>query len=194
MIYRVFRLKDKNNNSVVTLLDLVKELEHSLAPEGLTPFGLFHGVFGLATNEAYWVLLANDASIDPLHKIEATGLSVVNQKILEPTVRPEVHEKRSKPGIYVFRWFKIRNKDVDEIARLSNAAWQTFEAGFDTEVQGLFAEVNRDPELGTMLLITWYKNLAVWQDSRAPDKAAKDFFMKRHELTIEATPIATRLI
>ena len=119
---------------------------------------------------------------------------MVEQTVLEPTVRPLVHERRSKPGIYVFRWFSIRNKDVEEIARLSNEAWETFEAGFDTEVQGLFAEVGRAKELGTMLLITWYKDLSVWQDSRAPADAARELFMKRHELTIEATPIATRLI
>ena len=42
----------------------------------------------------------------------------------------------------MFRWFSIDNKDVDEIARLSETAWQTFESGFDTEVQGLFAEAH----------------------------------------------------
>jgi hypothetical protein len=94
--------------------------------------------------------------------------------------------------LFVFRWFSIDNQDVNEIAELSETAWQTFESGFDTEVQGLFAEVNRDSKEGTMLLLTWYKGFDVWLDSRTPDAAARENFLKRHALMREAIPIATQ--
>jgi hypothetical protein len=111
-----------------------------------------------------------------------------------PTVRPTDHTPLSKPGIYVFRWFDVLNKDVDEIASLSEQAWVSFEGDFDSQIQGLFALQNRQGDKGKMLLLTWYKNLTVWQDSRAPSKEAMNLFIKRHELTIEALPIATRLL
>ena len=119
-----------------------------------------------------------------------------------PTVRPLEHVARTVPGIYVFRWFDVNQSDVEEIAALSKEAWNTFEAGFDTQVQGLFAEAGmqqglNEEQLGereTMLLVTWYRDLAVWQDSREPHPKARELFLKRHNLMKEAKPIATRLM
>ena len=190
MIYRIYHLKDVDSNSPTELLRDVEALESKIQDEGHRTYGLFHGLFGLATNELYWVLMSDEALADP---VGPSGLNVVDTKVMVPTVRPLTDTARTKPGIYVFRWFKIKNKYVDEIANLSNQAWETFEAGFDTEVQGLFAEADRSTEDGTMVLNTWYKNLTAWEESRLPDQAARDLFMRRHQLTIEAIPIATRL-
>ncbi len=111
-----------------------------------------------------------------------------------PTVRPIDHSMRTKSGIYVFRWFDVYNRDVDEIVKLSDEAWVTFEGDFDSEVQGLFAESDRSKEKGKMLLLTWYRDLRVWETSRKPSNEARERFLKRHQLTIESTPIATRLL
>jgi len=100
---------------------------------------------------------------------------------------------RSRGGIYVLRWFDVRNRDVDEIVRLSDEAWTPFEEGFDSEIRGLFAECDRSNDQGKMLLLTWYQNLSVWEASRQPSKEAKDRFRRRHDLTIETIAIATRL-
>jgi hypothetical protein len=193
MIYRVFKLKDETSNGLIGLLGSISGLQATLKNKGHVTFGLFPGLFGLATNEIYWVLMSEETVSDPTSEIEASGVNIMNAKTLVPTVRPTMHAPRSEPGIYVFRWFSVKNKDVDEIARLSNLAWATFEAGFDTEVQGLFAEADREDENGNMLLVTWYRNLTVWQDSRLPDQEARDLFQRRHQLTLEAKPVATRL-
>ena len=42
---------------------------------------------------------------------------------LSPTVRPTEHTPRTKGGIYVFRWFDVFNRDVEEIVKLSDEAW-----------------------------------------------------------------------
>ena len=112
---------------------------------------------------------------------------------LNPTVRPVEHTMLTKSGIYVFRWFDVKNRDVDEIVKLSDEAWVSFEEGFDSEVQGLFAERDRSHEQVKMLLLTWYRDLSVWEASRRPAKEARERFLKRHDLTIEAIPIASRL-
>ena len=195
MIYQVLHLKDKNSNGLAALLKTVADLTVTIGKQGHTTFGLFPGLFGLATNELYWVLMSEPGASDPASAIESSGLTICDHKSLVPTVRPTDHVARTEPGVYVFRWFKVRNKDVDEIAALSEQAWRTFEAGFDTAVQGLFAEAERetDNNEGTMLLITWYRDLSVWQDSRQPATEARELFKKRHQLTKEARPIATRL-
>ena len=46
----------------------------------------------------------------------------------------------------------------------------------------------------TMLLVTWYANLTVWEQSRHPPPEAKENFLRRHKLTLSALPVATRLI
>jgi hypothetical protein len=127
-------------------------------------------------------------------QIESATLAPLDSISLVPTVRPTEHTPRTRPGIYVFRWFDVYNKDIEEIAALSNEAWNTFEGGFDTEVQGLFCEEDTSTEKGKMLLITQYTDLSVWEASRNPAPEARENFLKRARLTIEARPICTRLI
>jgi len=42
--------------------------------------------------------------------------------------------------LYVFRFFEVRNADVEEVADLSRQAWETFENSdaYLSEPQGLF--------------------------------------------------------
>ena len=95
-------------------------------------------------------------------------------------------------GVYVFRWFSVDPTTIDEIAQLSATAWPDFESSFDTRVQGLFAEDTETPD--TMLLITWYRNLTVWEQSRHPPQTARENFLRRHKLTLSALPVATTLL
>ncbi len=191
--YCLHLLKDPNRADAT---DLVRFLNGSARPalekQGASVFGIFHGLFGLASNELYLVANSED------HQPDVTGLfagfSLLDSVQLVPTVRPTDHSPRQQPGLYVFRWFSVHTRDIDEIAALSDAAWKTFEGGFDTQVQGLFAEPDRSQEQGKMLLLTWYKNLTVWQDSRKPPPEATENFAKRHQLTLEARPVATRLV
>lgn len=192
--YRVTLIKDTRHPGLQHAGDLLEETVIPwLDEQGITLYGTFIGLFGLATNELYLVTNCTGEHPSPDSLLSENGLDIVSGIELVPTVRPEDHSPREKPGVYVFRWFDVHNRDVDEIARLSGEAWVTFEGGFDTEVQGLFAERTRDAERGKMLLVTWYKDLAVWQESRRPPPEAVENFRRRHELTIEAKPIATRL-
>ena len=192
--YHLFQIKDRDSNND---RNIVEKIQDTLIPvnaaEGNQSFGIFTGVFGLATNELYWITMGDVAFTAVDAAIGKSQFQIQQSMDLVPTVRPTEHTARTRAGLYVFRWFDVLNKDVDEIASLSQAAWVTFEGDFDTQVQGLFAQPDRNAEAGKMLLLTWYKNLTVWQDSRAPSDEARQLFIKRHHLTREALPIATRL-
>lgn len=198
--YEILRIKDTKSNGI---LNIVKTINTQILPEakksGYSLYGLFFGLFGLASNELYWVAVKEHNGpfldgITSLSKMIANHhLSLQESYQLNPTVRPTEHTMRTKGGIYVFRWFDVHNRDVDEIVKLSNEAWIPFEGDFDSEIQGLFAEGDRSHERGKMLLLTRYRDLNVWEASRRPSKEAREKFLRRHDLTIETTAIVTRL-
>jgi len=191
-IYQVSLLKDPNNPGLNKLLEYVRgTLIPDLEKDDMLEYGVFQGLFGLASNELYLVM-SSQRSVSQ-RNIDAK-FQVKECIDLVPTIRPTDHTRRTREGIYVFRWFDVMNKDVGEIAELSAKAWLTFEEGFDTEVQCLFAEQNQESAQGKMLLITWYQDLSVWQESRQPPTVAREYFMRRHQLTLQAKPIATRLL
>lgn len=194
-VYHLLQIKDSNSNNIQNTISKIQDLLIPIAAaEDQVSYGVFTGVFGLATNELYWMTLGNDDTRSLANSVKELDLQVQLTLDLVPTVRPTEHNPRSKAGLYVFRWFDILNKDVDAIASLSETAWISFEGDFDSQIQGLFALQDRQDDKGKMLLLTWYKNLTVWQDSRTPSDAAMTLFKKRHALTIEALPIATRLL
>ncbi len=201
MEYQFLHLKFPASNTFTELRSIITDID--LGKIGVSEWGVFSGIFGLATNELYWVLVDNpdthhDALDNMASRLIDTGVVILDKKRFNPTVRPIEHDARTAPGIYVFRWFDVNKSDVDEITALSKEAWNTFEAGFDTEVQGLFSEAGLNDEHSdereTMLLVTWYRDLTVWQNSREPHPKARELFLKRHGLMKEAKPIATRLI
>ncbi|MFT5011631.1 MAG: hypothetical protein ACI9HY_001473 [Planctomycetaceae bacterium] len=187
MDYQLFHLKDDRNSNSIHLLEQIRRLN---LPNS---WGVFPALFGLGTNELYWVVMSKE-TVCPLH---AEAIKLISQSTLQPTVRPQVHEPRQKPGTYVFRWFEVASQHVDQVVKLSGQAWETFEDGFDTEVQGLFtvSPAMKVAQVACeMLLVTWYRDLSVWQDSRAPDPEATKRFIARQALLNSAVPIATRLV
>jgi hypothetical protein len=198
--YELLRIKDSHSNNFLNLVNTINNEIWSPAKEsGYSLYGLFFGLFGLATNELYLVAMREDNGpssdgMTPLSRLISNHNFIIQENYqLSPTVRPVEHTRRTRGGIYVFRWFDVNNRDVDEIVKLSDEAWVTFEGGFESEVQGLFAERDRSKELGKMLLLTWYRDLSVWETSRRPPEEARERFLKRHNLTYESTPVATRL-
>ena len=184
MSYQLFYLRDATSSNPLRLLSILQRRSHAVSN-----WGIFPGLFGLATNEAYWVIQSESpiCPIEPEDQVE-----LLDQVTLTPTVRPKEYLERSRAGVYVFRWFEVSQSKVDEVVSLSGRAWQTFEGGFDTEVQGLFT-VAPIMDRYSMLLVTWYRNLSVWQDSREPDPQAQQLFRQRQALLDSAKPIATRL-
>lgn len=190
MHYTVTRLKDRHHPANLAAIDAFRE--QSL-PAGIQRFGVFSPLFGLATNEFYAVTWAEQP-----HQLVAVAagldLEITEQHALVPTARPETHAACTTPGVYVFRWFTVETRHINDIVRLSRQAWVTFESGFKTEVQALFREASPGSDVSTMLLVTRYDDLSVWEASRKPAPEARENFQARARLTIEATPIATRLV
>ena len=187
MNYQLLHLRDPSQSTFAGLLAAINRTK------GVSTWGIFPGLFGLGTNELYWVVMAGEDYDPGLGE----GIEIVQRTTLLPTIRPTIHEARHRAGVYVYRWFEVDPEHVDEVVKLSGEAWETFEGGFDTEIQGLFVVA---PEMSVghvkcrMLLVTWYQNLTVWQDSRAPDEQAKQRFVARQALLDSAVPIATRLV
>lgn len=162
--------------------------------QGVAVWGVWHGLFGLASNELY-VVLVGAQEVDASSQLPDDS-RVIDNLVLAPTVRPESSEPCTTPGLYVFRTFAVNNSDVDEVARLSKQAWSTFEAtdAYRAQPMGLFCEADRSAARGTMLLVTWYDGLGSWQTSRTPAPEARDSFRRRHALTHATTAVATRLV
>jgi len=187
MDYQLFHLKDRVSSNPLRLVSQIQALADP------NSWGIFPSLFGLGSNELYWVVMTASTACP----LQSDDIQVLGQTTLQSTVRPFVHEPRQSPGIYVYRWFEVAAVHIDEVVRLSAEAWETFEDGFDTQVQGLFTAAPAMP-VGQarcpMLLVTWYRDLGVWQASRAPDPEATKRFVARQALLDSAVPIATRLV
>ena len=164
-----------------------------LAPAAV--WGVFHGLFGVGSNELIVVTYGDVAGVQDA----VAGLDEVSRAdtlLLEPTVRPTEDAPRAREGLYVFRFFEVEHKDVDEIAALSFEAWKDFETAdvYAAEPQGLFCEQDRSAPDGRMLLCTWYDGLNSWQASRTPPGEARANFRRRQALTKGTVAYATRLL
>jgi len=131
--YQVLLLKDSGRPSNQRLIAfLLGDVKERVEASGGVVFGVFGGLLGLATNEAYLVFSA-DQPLDFRHEFEQAGYQVKQGVQLNATVRPLEHLPASRQGVYVFRWFDVISRDVEEIVALSAAAWPSFEADFDTQ-------------------------------------------------------------
>ena len=163
--------------------------------DGAEIWGAFHGLFGIASNEFIVVTMGNVSGIGSrLYRLR--NLHSHETHFLEPTVRPLEYEPRTREGLYVFRFFRVDNNDVNQIAELSATAWQWFENAdnYRAEPQALFCEQDRSSAEGRMLLCTWYDDLNSWMTSRQPAPEASENFRQRGELTLRTKAYATRLI
>ena len=162
--------------------------------EGVRVWGAFYGLFGIGSNEL--VVMLQSETAEPAAALADAGFAIVERHALAPTVRPTSFAPLERAGLYVFRFFDVRNDDVDEIAALSQQAWTSFEDtdAYAAEPQGLFCDAERSTERGVMLLLTWYDGLGSWQTSRKPAPAARENFQRRHALTEGTIAYATRLI
>ena len=188
MLYQVFELSDNTRPGPPDLIQEIERVKPEIESRGGQVFGVFGGLLGLPSNNLYLVTFAESEITLNLPK----QYEIVATTPLKPTIRPVEHKAASKSGVYVFRWFSVATEHVDEIVRLSGDAWPGFESSFNTEVQGLFVEEAKQPD--KMLLITWYENLNVWQESRQPPTHSRENFIRRHQLTRKALPVGTYLV
>ncbi len=193
------RLKGRERNWQPLAEHLASATLPQVDPLGIRCWGAWSGLFGIASNE---IVLMTSAETNVEHiallnsRLADAPCLIGEQHLLRATVRPNDTRPLTRPGLYVFRFFDVRNADVDEIVRLSSQAWMTFEAtdAYRAEPQGLFCQSDRRAARGIMLLCTWYDGFESWQVSRAPPPEAADNFRRRHALTTATIAYATNLI
>ena len=154
-------------------------------------WGVWEGLFGLANNQAIAITLSE--TDEP--SFWSDGVEVLDEERLLPTARPTSTDRPTKEGLYVFRSMHTVPQHVEEIVRLSEQAWQTFErdGNYVAEPVGLFEPEGPDDSCA-MWLLTWYDGFESWQRSRSPHPDAKSAFMNRHSLLTSTSAIATRLL
>ena len=138
----------------------------------------------------------HDAQATRVREALANVAAVVEQRLLQPTLRPTSTEALALPGLYVFRFFDVMARDIDEFVALSGRAWTTFETAADyrSHPEGLFRPLDAGSVRSTMLLCTWYDGFESWRRSRTPAPAARANFAARHALTLSTWAIATQLV
>lgn len=196
--YCYLRLAGPGRDSAALKALLTEEVLGAWRQAGITVWGIWEGLFGVASNEL--VVIAAAAGEQPVEAFTAvfagSAVGVEEALPLAATVRPSGTTPCQRPGLYVFRSFTVNNADVEEIAGLSAKAWETFENtdDYQAEPQGLFRQLDLSGEGGRMLLVTWYDGLRSWEISRRPAPEAMENFQRRRELTFGTSAIATRLL
>ena len=174
---------------------------------GMRVVGSFMGLFGIGSHELF-TLVAGPAADESLEaRVRAAlpaNVRVVDALALRATARPASDAPLARDGVFVFRFFDVRDGDVDEIVHLSRTAWETFEkpaadaasggAAYASEPVGLFrfADAAGPEARGRMLLLTWYDDLTSWERSRTPAPEATANFRRRAALTTGTIAYATR--
>lgn len=163
-----------------------------------TVVGSFMGLFGISNQEIFLVLalpVGGDGLVALRARLPA-DIAIRDGLPMRATVRPADDTPLTRPGLYVFRFFDVAAADVDEVARLSQVAWETWEqdSDYSAEPHGLFRFSDPNAERGRMLLLTWYEDLRSWERSRTPHPDAVANFRRRAALSRSALPYATRLI
>jgi hypothetical protein len=190
------RLDGGARNPEVLMAQARGPMRDDLERRGGVLYGMFVGWFGIGSGELIVVtsMAPSDGSPDePLSQL--AGTRVVEKHLLRPTVRPTSTDALTRPGLYVSRFFHVKTVDVDEVVRLSQEAWRTFEtsSAYRSEPQALWRTAY-PTEQSDVLLLTWYDNFTSWEVSRDPAPAARDNFRRRHTLTSGTIAYATRLV
>src|SRR5215472_2900751 len=185
--YRTFGLERGRAAWAALTKHAREEARKAIADSGGELLGLFSPQLGFASNEAT-VLTRWPSGIRNAPAAFALSEIVSSRsEVLTPTVRPKGGQKLRTGGIYVHRWFTIDKERTADFIDLSNRAWGNFEGSYDTEIFGLFtAEPNamdREASTQRLLLLTWYRDHAVWEASREQARDAKSLFAQRHLLT-----------
>jgi hypothetical protein len=188
--YHLFHLRRLDSEGS---MDEVKTWAHASSDpkQGGHCIGIFSGVLGLANTDCF---VLRSTPVDMTEGAEPPdGFELIRHHVFHATIRPTDSRAFDRPGVYVFRFWSLAGENVDEVVDLSRHAWLSFETDFATEVKALFRQSTPE-STETALLITWYQNLTVWEQSRMPSEAAKAHFQTRAALIERALPIATRLV
>jgi hypothetical protein len=164
-------------------------------------WGVWTALFGMASNELVVVTAWPDEATPVATLLDALpdGFRIVASHEFAPTVRPTSAEAVTRDGIYVHRFFRTREKHMQDIVDLSVEAWKTFATDdrYGTEQIALFRprmHASDGDSLGEMLLISWYPDFADWEKSRQFPPEAGALFRKRAERIESSLAFAMRLL
>ena len=92
-----------------------------MARHGGTVWGVWTALFGMASNELVVVTAWPDAAspVATLQDALPDGIRIVVSHELTPTVRPTSADPVTREGVYVHRFFRTREKHMQEIVDLS---------------------------------------------------------------------------
>ena len=166
----------------------VRTVAPRIAEAGGEVLGLFQPQLGFGSTEAVVLLRWPEGARDRLRELDqAPGVHTMHPEKLTPTIRPSERDVLKSGGIYVHRWFTVDADSVADFISLSNRAWTNFEGSYDTQIFGLFTAEATAADVregaGRLLLLTWYANHGVWENSRDQTRDPEGLFVKRHALT-----------
>ena len=201
MIFTYSIIENSENTWLTTARALKDQALVKIDEAGGKMYGVWFPYFGLPVNSAVLMHLwpdelLNDAAGITEETLQTFGnIAEVDTRLFLPTARPLDENPPRDKGMYVHRWFEFNTSDVPEAVELSEKAWETFEDSFDSNIIGLFVEQPDNEGVANLLLLTWYKNFAAWEDSRNQEKDPKswEIFSRRHQLTRRGLAYATGL-
>jgi len=156
----------------------------ALRAAGGEVLGLFFPQLGFASNEPVLLVRWLDEPRAGQGVVEIDSVEVRLRDRLTATLRPTAGDVPKPGGVYVHRWFTVAPANVERFVDLSGQARPSFEAGFATNIFGLFRAKDAAPHGDVrMLLLTRYADHGVWEASRQPSSEAREAFGARHELT-----------
>lgn len=176
------------------------DIKNRLFEEGRL-YGIWAPIFGFSYNQLVLMVSSSrgtDKNADNIrkHLLAVEKVENVILRSFEPTALPKNDEPPNKPGLYINRWMRFKNSDIDEVVDVSSRAWGPFESAFDAEVQGFFRETTSTDGQTWILLKTWYPHFSAWHESRSVEKAgdAGPKFKRRAELTQASEAQALQLV
>lgn len=165
----------------------VAALREAVDAAGGLPCGIFRGgMFGLKTNQvatlSAWSGLADGhACLDEF--ASDAKLKLRTQEDLVATVRPSEPSVIAEPGVYVIRWLNMWADDIDEYTKLCLETWPRFEAGGTQRCYGVFRPTESNDSC-TLLMLTWYRDLAAWERSRQLDPRDQRLWIRRSQMEL----------
>lgn len=158
--------------------------------------GIIHGgMFGLATNQIAMLSAWQDGDeiAQGLDRLARQNHWEISDEVeLLATVRPVHSEKLERPGIYVIRWIRMLETDIEEYTRLCVETWPAFETTAQARCFGVFRPLE-DTMPVTLLMLTWYASLTDWEQSRRLQPADANKWARRSEMELSHWAQAGRL-
>jgi hypothetical protein len=157
-------------------------------------FGLWRGQIGLGAGEG--VLLTSwpdEESVGGAVGESLRGVPALVESHAErlvATARPtDPKPPPETDGVWALRRFEIDPRDWSRFLALSVGAWPEFETSYGSRIIGLWRSLDAPPDRASVLLMTRYPSLAVWEESRAGTGSPN--FAERAQLTRDTVVVTT---